>query len=263
MSLSLDPTIRELNDCDCCDGLGMQAPEVIDNRPGLSAIAYRIGTHSRFKASLLSRLSAADLPALNDLTTRADGDFTIALLDAWAAVADVLTFYQERIANESYLRTATERRSLVELANLIGYLPRPGVAASAYLAFTLDDTGLPDDVPVPLGTRVQSIPGPGEKPQVFETIEAIAGREEWNAMKPLRLQKHPPLTPETQTVIVRGAATNVRKGDDLLLLCGAGASNRVVKRVVKVDADTTAQTTRIDLVAVPIIPAPFLFLHLA
>lgn len=263
MSLSRDPTIRELNDCDCCDGLGMQAPEVIDNRPGLSAIAYRIGTHSRFKASLLARLSAADLPALNDLTTRADGDFTIALLDAWAAVADVLTFYQERIANESYLRTATERRSLAELAKLIGYLPRPGVAASAYLAFTLDDTGLPDDVPVPFGTRVQSIPGPGEKPQVFETIEAITGREEWNAMKPLRLQKHPPLTPETQMVIVRGAATNVRKGDDLLLVCGAGASNRVVKRVVKVDADTTAQTTRIDLVTVPVIPPTFLFVYLA
>ena len=90
---------------------------------------------------MLARLSAADVPALRDLTTRSGGDFTIALLDAWAAVADVLTFYQERIANEAYLRTATERRSLVELANLIGYVPRPGVAASAYLAFTLDDTG--------------------------------------------------------------------------------------------------------------------------
>ena len=44
------------------------------------------------------------------LRTRDDDDFTIALLDAWATVADVLTFYQERIANESYLRTATERR---------------------------------------------------------------------------------------------------------------------------------------------------------
>ena len=62
----------------------------------------------------------------------------IALLDAWATVADVLTFYQERIANESYLRTATERVSLVHLAALIGYRPRPGVAAGAFLAFTLE-----------------------------------------------------------------------------------------------------------------------------
>jgi len=50
-------------------------------------------------------------------------------LDGWATVADVLTFYQERIANESYLRTAIERRSLLELARKIGYELRPGIAA--------------------------------------------------------------------------------------------------------------------------------------
>jgi len=50
-----------------------------------------------------------------DCRTRADDDFAIGLLDAWAVVSDVLTFYQERIANESYLRIATaERRSVLE-----------------------------------------------------------------------------------------------------------------------------------------------------
>ena len=48
---------------------------------------------------------------LRNLKTRDPNDFAIALLDAWATVADVLTFYHERIANEGYLRTATERRS--------------------------------------------------------------------------------------------------------------------------------------------------------
>ena len=62
------------------------------------------------------------------------------LTDAWAAALDVLTFYQERIANESYLRTATERLSVLHLARLIGYELRPGVAASTSLAFTLDET---------------------------------------------------------------------------------------------------------------------------
>lgn len=265
MSQTLDPTIRELNDCGCCEGLGLAAPEVIDNRPGLSAIAYRIGTHSRFKTSMLARLSSADLPALNDLTTRSDADFTIALLDAWAAVADVLTFYQERIANESYLRTAIERRSLVELGNLIGYVPRPGVAASTYLAFTLDDTGLVGDVPVPAGTRVQSIPGPGEKPQVFETIEAIAGRTDWNAMKPRLLQKHPTLTKETKVVTVRGIAANVEKGDSILLVVcnstvvGNCTTDRELKRVLNVVTDTEAQTTRIELAADPPNALPFFF----
>jgi len=44
---------------------------------------------------------------------RDDSDPSIALLDAWAVVADVLTFYQERISNEGYLRTAQERTSLI------------------------------------------------------------------------------------------------------------------------------------------------------
>jgi hypothetical protein len=52
-------------------------------------------------------------PLLN-LTTRDPSDPAMALLDAWATVADVLAFYQERIANEGYLRTATERRSILE-----------------------------------------------------------------------------------------------------------------------------------------------------
>ena len=258
----LDATIRGLSACGCCAGGGMQAPELVHNRPGLSAIRYRIGTHGRFKATMLARLSSADLPALAGLRTRADDDVSIALLDAWAAVADVLTFYQERIANESYLRTATERRSLAELATLIGYVPRPGVAASVHLAFTLEDAGTPADIPVPAGARVQSIPGPGETPQAFETVQAIGGRAEWNAMRPLDRQPHPPLTKETKRVTLRGTATNLRKGDSVLLLVGAGTANRVVKRVLAVTPDPVAQATQIDLAEDPPDPPPLLFVHL-
>src|SRR5262245_27956229 len=116
----VSPTV---NTCGCCEGVSVQTPAEINNRPGLSAIIYRVGTHSSFKESMLARLSSGGLPALEALTTRQDDDSTIALLDAWATVADVLTFYQERIANELYLRTATERRSVIELARLIGYQP--------------------------------------------------------------------------------------------------------------------------------------------
>ena len=42
------------------------------------------------------------------LKTRDADDFSIALLDASAVMLDILTFYQERLANESYLRTATQ-----------------------------------------------------------------------------------------------------------------------------------------------------------
>src|SRR6476619_2704282 len=112
------PTQTDLNDCGCCAGVTVETPVEIANRPGLSAIAYRVGTQTRFKASMIAGLSASGLAELRKLRTRDDDDFTIALLDAWAVVCDVLAFYQERIANESYLMTATERAAIINLARL-------------------------------------------------------------------------------------------------------------------------------------------------
>src|SRR5205823_7044612 len=117
----------------------------IENKPGLPALSYRFATHGVFLERLLDTIhrlkdgSAVGAASLAALTTRSATDPAIAMLDAWAVVADVLTFYQERIANEGYLRTATERRSVLELARLVGYAPRPGVASSVYLAYTLEE----------------------------------------------------------------------------------------------------------------------------
>lgn len=207
-----------MSDCSCCQGLSIETPVAIYNRPGLNAIAYRIGTHSRFRESLLARLTTMGLPALDKLKTRDDDDFSIALLDAWATVADVLTFYQERIANEAYLRTATERLSLRELARLIGYNLRPGVAASAYLAFSLDTApGAPTQTTIDAGVKVQSIPAPGETAQTFETMEQVTARAAWNAMRP-RLTTPQTVTLTMGSVRVKGTNTNLSKGDALLIV---------------------------------------------
>jgi hypothetical protein len=63
--------------CGCCEGLAVQTPIEVANRPRLSTIAYRIGTHPQFKQSLLARLGL-----VAGLHTRKDDDFSIALLDA-------------------------------------------------------------------------------------------------------------------------------------------------------------------------------------
>ncbi|HYQ17187.1 MAG TPA: hypothetical protein VEQ58_15550, partial [Polyangiaceae bacterium] len=177
--------------CGCCEGVAGSTPVPTTNRPGLRALRYRVGRHAQFFETMKARLSSisveledgsTDRP-LQRLTTREGDDPTLALLDAWATLGDVLGFYQERIANEGYLRTATERRSVVELARLVGYAPRPGVAASTFLAFTVDPN-TKGPVPVPRGTRAQSIPGPGEKPQPFETSDDLTARADWNVFYP-------------------------------------------------------------------------------
>ena len=181
----------KLDSCGCCEA-GVSQVEIY-NRPGLPALDYRIGNHPKFLRRGLVHLPSQLVPPedpegtrpLADLTTRSGDDPSVALLDAWATVADVLTFYQERIVNEGYLRTATERRSVLELARTIGYELNPGVAASTFLAFAVEDApGAPGMATVPLGTKVQSIPDQGHLPQTFETSAQITARAEWNALRP-------------------------------------------------------------------------------
>lgn len=156
---------------------------IVRNRPALAALSYRIGTYAEFKRLLVDGLADRSRPALARLTTRDPSDFTLALLDAWACVADVITFYQERLADEAYLRTCTELLSVRELARAIGYAPGPGLAAAALLTFTLDDgPGAATSVRVEPGLKVMSVPGPGEAAMTFETVEALDLRPAWNAI---------------------------------------------------------------------------------
>ena len=218
MKLATDETMRELSECGCCEGTSAETPVEMNNRPGLSAIAYRVGTQSRILESMLAALSDADRPSLGRLKTRDKEDFSIALLDAWATVEDVLTFYQERIANESFLRTATERRSVIELVRALGYELQPGVAASTALAFTLETAaGAPLEVTIPVGTRVQSVPGPDEKPQTFETIEELDARAEWNLLNPQRVEPQRIRANDTH-LFFKGTATNLKPGDALIFV---------------------------------------------
>ncbi|MEK6336380.1 MAG: putative baseplate assembly protein [Acidobacteriota bacterium] len=164
-----------------------------------------------------ARLSSSAFPRLAALTTRESRDASIALLDAWATAADILTFYQERIANEGYLGTATERRSILELARLVGYRLRPGLSASVYLAYTLEPTQ--DTTVIEIGNKAQSIPGPNEKPQVFETAEKLIAYSGLNLMKPRVTQ--PQLFSVNQleavTLVLKGASVNLRINDGVLL----------------------------------------------
>jgi hypothetical protein len=186
-------------------------------------VSHRVGTWSAFKESLLSRLSSSDYPALASLTTRGNDDFSIAFLDATAVMLDILTFYQERLANESYLRTATQLRSLTELSRLIAYMPAPGVAASTFLAFTLKAaSGQPANpataaITIPQGTQVQSVPAQGQTPQTFETSADILAKPDWNALPVQTTQPWLPNQGDT-SLYLSGTATNLQPGDAILIV---------------------------------------------
>lgn len=247
--------------CGCCSGTTVRTPGLIANRPGLNEVAYRSGTHSDFLASMVAGLSRTDRPALARLRTRDADDPTIALLDAWAVACDVLTFYSERLANEAFLRTSTERTSLQELGKLVAYRLSPGVAAETWLAFSLErppvlpaanppDPGqVPPSVPaavaLPVALRVQSVPGPGELPQTFETVEAIEARPEWNALPVVRTAPHLPVMNRLDAWL-DGVGLNLAKGDAILFASADLVHDRWdVRLLTEVEVDAAGQRTHV------------------
>ena len=241
--------------CGCCQGVQALTPVTIVNRPGLGQLAYRAGTHASFLATMAAALSGADEPALRALRVRTPDDPSIAFLDCWATVADVLTFYTERVANEGYLRTATELRSVLELARLTGYRLRPGLGASAHLAYTL--TANPAKVTavvIPQGSRAMSVPGPGEQPQAFETSDDLDAQQPWNTL-PIRATI-PATVTEAQlsatqpAVSLQGASLSVNPGDRLVFSAASPAA-RIPMSVQTVSADANAGVTTLTLLADP------------
>ena len=249
--MSTGGSTSKLSSCGCCQG--MPALSAVTNRAGLKAIAYRIGNYGVFFEQMLDQIHSVTVPdiqspqnptPLSILTTRSQDDPSIALLDAWAVVADILTFYQERIANEGYLRTATERRSVLELARAIGFELSPGVSASVYLQFNVEEIiGAPTPaisipgvrlqsaagpgsaafnsgvVSVPAGTQVQSVPAPGGLPQTFETSA------DFEVASPVELA-HPPAIPHSRHRPVRRQALPSRHVHKLRAREVPPASNR-------------------------------------
>ncbi len=163
--------------CGCCEPAAPTALKVY-NRPALSAIAYRIGTYATFRQAMLQDI--AHQPELAGLTTRRSDDYAITMLDLWAAVADILTFHQERYLNEAFLRTARFRDSVSRLAGLLDYRLRPGVAARTWIAFQLEPGSA---LIIPAGQKIQSVPEGNDAPQTFETTEEIASDARLNRLR--------------------------------------------------------------------------------
>jgi hypothetical protein len=238
--------------CGCCEGVTAQTPRPLSNTFGRSVLSYRSGTQPDFYASLIAGLSRSSRPALSRLSTRESDDTTIALLDAFACMCDVLTFYTERLAQESYLRTATDPVSLRELGRLLGYRPNPGCAAQTRLAFTLarppqlpaalstDPGVVPPVVPAAVdlapGLRVMNVPGPGQQSVTFETTEAITAQPQWNSATAVRTKPPALRSGASSAWFVNDATTRSLKPGDRLLVLGNQTGNNPVYGTAVVDS---------------------------
>ncbi|MBV8946318.1 MAG: hypothetical protein JOZ95_12925 [Solirubrobacterales bacterium] len=195
---------------------------------------------------LLVSLVATD-PDTLPIKTRFLDDPTIALLDAWATVGDVVGFYLDRISAEGFLSTATEPGSILALAAMIGHRPRPGLAATVAIAVTMNTD--PDDkaVQIDAGLLCQTVPGPGEQPQTFETTGGIVARPSWTLLKPkLDMPWTADAISAAAEVKIAGAASTLKPNDVMLIDVAQGA-DPVVVTVGSTTADYKANVTTVSL----------------
>ena len=130
---------------------------------GLDTIPRQIAAFPEFRKAMLHDIRSQC--SLAEWRARGGNDLGIMLLEMWAYVCDSLSFYDEIIAHESYLRTARLRPSLRKLTGLLGYLPRPAVAASGRLALLGEAR---KRITLSPGMAFRSGAFDGEAPQVFE-----------------------------------------------------------------------------------------------
>ena len=99
---------------------------------------------------------------------RSEADFGMMMAEALSALGDELSYLQDRVAAEATLPTATQRRSLVSLARLVDYEPRPATSATTFLQCDVSQTGT-----VAAGTRISAL-APDGSPVPFEVGTGLA-----------------------------------------------------------------------------------------
>jgi hypothetical protein len=143
-------------------------PRVPSNIAGLAMIAYRVGDYTTFRRALLS--ARPNEVALLGWHPTASGDLAVQLLEWWAYLADILTFYNERALSEALLRTARQPENVRRIVRLLGYRPRPGIGATGVVAALTDS---PRPFVLPHGMPIQGSVDSNEPPQVFELDDDV------------------------------------------------------------------------------------------
>ena len=231
-----------------------QDPQVVTNPPGLASIADRVDDFTGFRRALLRGLQGEKALAA---WRPAPGDLGLQFLEWWAYLAEVLTFYNERIANEAYLRTAQFPESVAGLVGLLGYLPAPGLAATGQLGAIRSTTRPSEPLVIPAGMRLSSTASAGVPAQTFEADAAtFPGISDVTAACPpdpaLKLRGTGASAPPA-SVLLAGKVTGAKAGDHLLLVHTgwAGTDDRwsavtVEDVTTETDPATGAKNTRIS-----------------
>lgn len=247
--------MSETRDCICAACTG-DTPSGEPPRPAVADPLHF--AHGSIRARLLARIASTQLTGtrpLAGLTTRDPADPTIALIDSWAGALHVLAWNTRRLHEDGNFHQSRDPDAMAAHAAMLGYEPRPVLAAQTVQSFTVDEfSGLEGPFQVPAGTSVASVPEGEEAPQIFTTDEALEARRAWNRIPPVRRAAPPRFDLSSRVALVEGNAAGVQVGDSLLLADGTGERSSVLlARVTQIEpvagGEVPSLRTRLALTA--------------
>ena len=137
------------------------------------SIDYTSRDYYALRADLIKRVQDRVNTNLNKQWNGTDeNDFGVALVEAMAYMGDIINYYIDRVANESSITTATQRDSLLNLANLYGYTPSSYQSASTTMTFS-NTTG--SAVTIPANTELYTSITYNDTIQkpIFNTLDSV------------------------------------------------------------------------------------------
>jgi hypothetical protein len=137
----------------------------INLRDNKQVIDYLARDYDSFRQAVVD-LIPAKLP---EWTDHSEADFGMVLVELFAYMADILSYYQDRIANEAFLATAQERRSVIQHLRLIGYEMAPAAPASAFLSVVVGNN-VNDAIEIRTGDQFSTPTTNDRQSVVFEYI---------------------------------------------------------------------------------------------
>ncbi|MDO8586982.1 MAG: baseplate J/gp47 family protein [Armatimonadota bacterium] len=199
----------------------------------LPPIDYMAKDFQSFRRAILD-FSAERYPEWRE---RSEADLGMMFMEALCALADDLSYTQDRIAAEAYLDTATQRRSIVRHARLVDYEPRPATAARVLLQFNVSGNSLPSGLPV-------SAQGPDGAIIRFETGSGLVDPTDF-VVSPKWNRIDPYIWDDTERCLLAGSTQMWVQGHDMGLTIGqlllietqSAPGSPPVREIVRLDRD--------------------------
>jgi hypothetical protein len=207
------------------------------------AIDYLSKDYVSFRRALLD-LAATRFPAWIE---RNEADLGMSIAELFAQTADTLSYQQDRVANEAYLATALERRSVADHLALVGYALDEGASAWTFLHVRVSGfVTLRPDAPLQAG-NVRTL---DDDPNlVFETLGSATLRAEHNAFDLYTWGHRTCTVPrDALSAALVGAYPELRAGD-YLAFAGTGSSD-----VVRLAEDAQIVNTPAGIIPAPFVP---------